>query len=607
VRLLASLAALAAVGSPAIDGTARAAAEAAPLFRAPLFVGEPYRGEPGGHVLIAARGSVLWVAAYEGLRRYDLEQRTLARPAGTPPGRATAVVADAHDVWAAVDGQLYRSADGRTFQVAESRAWKQISYLAVDGAELWIVADGKLHRRAADGRLTAIELRPPGAFADVVAVASASRGVCWASFYWSGGADAGASAPRHTAIVRVRGTKAEVFRHPEPGQYLGPHALIAQPDGRVLVGFDEHRGTPVAERFFHRFDGTAWTPIGGWAPPWQRQPDGSSRFIPNTGAPIGWRVEAGSADGRFWIATRQRALLVVPAGPAPPPLGYPADAGDLLGVAETPLGLIVLGDRRLARWHGGRWTLLTAPDTHGVSREKTVPRSPGFYPATGLVLGAGAGDSAVAPPAPFPRRASSPSGWVDGVPVFHGRRPMWMDGLRGTMDTELTQYLPDLDAGDRVRFVGLAANDTLSADASEIPHVWLTRPRARDAGLLVSVEGVPVFRPGATPEEARVKIRPLRTVAIVASGKPFLDAAARFQRKNIAAINGAIAQSFGPELPATIGYTSFLYDAQRERLMIWTYQEEQDHSVVTELCYVFRPELPARVESLLGSVMENPR
>ena len=52
----------------------RAATEAPPIFRVPLFVGEPYRGLPGGHALLAARGSVLWVAAEEGLRRYDLER-----------------------------------------------------------------------------------------------------------------------------------------------------------------------------------------------------------------------------------------------------------------------------------------------------------------------------------------------------------------------------------------------------------------------------------------------------------------------------------------------------------------------------------------------------
>ena len=129
------------------------------MFRAPLFVGEPFREEAGGHVLIAARGSVLWVAAEEGLRRYDLERRTLSRPAGTPQGRATAVVAGAREIWAAVDGRLYRSVDdgGRTFALAEQRVWKEISYLAADGPELWLVADGTLHRRTSDGRLAAID------------------------------------------------------------------------------------------------------------------------------------------------------------------------------------------------------------------------------------------------------------------------------------------------------------------------------------------------------------------------------------------------------------------------------------------------------------------
>jgi len=189
-------------------------AGAAPLFRVPLFVAEPYRGQAGGHVLIAARRSVVWVAAEEGLRRYDLERRTLSRPTGTPEGRATAVVASAHDIWAAVDGRLYRSADGRTFQLGEPRAWKEISYLAADGDELWLVADGMLHRRAPDGRLTPIDLHKPGTFSEEVAVVSASKGVCWASFYWADRVDAGA-ASYHSAVIRVRGDVVDVFQHPE--------------------------------------------------------------------------------------------------------------------------------------------------------------------------------------------------------------------------------------------------------------------------------------------------------------------------------------------------------------------------------------------------------
>jgi hypothetical protein len=597
---------LAGAAWPGFAGAASAEEAAAPIFRAPLFVGEPYRAEAGGHTLIAARGAVVLVAAEEGLRRYDLQQRTLSRPAGTPEGRATAVVAGTREIWAAVDGRLYRSADGgRTFQLGEPRVWKEITYLAVDSDDLWLVADGTLHRRGSDGRLAAIDLHRPGTFAEAVALASASKGVCWASFYWSGGADAGSRAsPRHTALIRVRGAAVEMFHHPEEGEYLSPHALLAQPDGSVLVGFVEGRGTPVAGRYFHRFDGKTWTPIGGWAAPYQRQPDGSRRFVPNTGAPIRWRLAAGSGDGRFWIASEHHDLSVVPADPARPPLGYPAEAGELLGVAETPLGLIVLGDRRLARWQGGHWTLLTAPDGRGISREKTVPDRPGFYHPTGLVLGPGPGDSTVAA-SPRTPRAAKPIGAVGGAPLFEGQPPMWMDGLRDGLDTDLTVYLPDLDPRDRFRFVGLGARDMLTADASEAPQVLLSRPLPRDAGFLLSVEAAPVFRPSRTPAEDQLRFEPVRTVALVQSGQSILEAAARFQRENISALNHAVLQTGGPPLPPAIEHPTFLYDAQRERLMVCTAVEER--RVLTEVCYMFQPERPARVEAVLVFVMENPR
>jgi hypothetical protein len=395
-----------------------------------------------------------------------------------------------------------------------------------------------------------------------------------------------------------------MFQHPEPGEYLAPHALVAQPDGSVLVGFVEGRGTPVADRYFHRFDGKTWTPVGGWAAPYQRQPDGSRRFVPNTGAPIGWRLASGSGDGRFWVATGHRDFFVVPADPARPPLGYPAEAGDLLGVAETPFGLMVLGARRLARWHGGHWTFLTAPDARGISREKTVPDRPGFYPPTGLVLGPAPGESAVAA-APRSPRAAGPIGTVDGVPLFEGPRPMWMDGLRGGMGTDLTVYLPDFDSRDRFRFVGLGAGDMLTADASEAPQVLLSRALPGPAGLLLSVEAAPVFQPGRTPAENQLRFQPLRTVALVQSGQPIREAAARFQRENISALNQAVAQRGGPMLQPAIAHPTFLYDAQRERLLVCTAVEER--RVLTDLCYVFRPERPAQLEALLVSVTNNPR
>jgi hypothetical protein len=593
------------VAGPASGRAGSVPAGAAPLFRVPLFVAEPYRGHPGGHVLIVARGSVVWVAAEEGLRRYDLERRTLSRPTGTPEGRATAVVAGARDIWAAVDGRLYRSADGRTFQLGEPRAWKEISYLAADGDELWLVADGTLHRRAPDGRLTPIDLHKPGTFSEEVAVVSASKGVCWASFYWVDRVDAGAAAYHtHRAVIRVRGAVVDVFQHPEPGEALAPHALVAQPDGSVLVGFAKDRGTPVADRYFHRFDGKTWTPIGGWESPYRRKADGSRQFVPNTGAPIRWRLAAGSGDGRFWIAAEQRSLTVVPADPARPPLTYPADAGELIGVADTPLGLIALGDRRLARWHGGRWTLFSAPDARGLSREKTIPRQPGFYPATGLVFGPGAGESAVTA-APRPPPAGGPVGAIDGVPLFRGHRPMWTHGLRGGMNTDLTAHLPDIDEGDRFRFVGLGTGDFLQAEASESPVVRLTRPLPRDAGLLVSVEVAPVFRRGPTAGEEELRFQPLRTVALVPSGQPLLEAAARFQKKNIAAINEAVGNGFAPPLPPAIEHPDYLYDARRDRVMVCNHVYER--RVLTRLCYAFQSDGSTKIESLLLGVMENPR
>jgi hypothetical protein len=595
--------AVVALGWSASAGGGWVAADEAPIFRVPLFVGQPPREEPGGHVLIAARGPVLWVAAQEGLRRYDLEQKTLSRPAGTPAGRATAVVAAAREIWAAVEGRLYRSKDGRTFQLGESRVWKEISYLAVDGGDLWLVADGTLYRRATDGRLAAIDLHRPGTFGEVVAVASAANGVCWGSLYWSGGADAGARpASRGTALVRIRGEKVDLFRHPEPGEFLAPQALIAQADGSVLVGFVDGRGTPVADRYFHRFDGKTWTPIGGWAVPYRRQPDSSRQFIPNTGAPIGWEVAAGSGDGRFWIAAQQRTLMVIPADPARAQLTYPAEAGELLGVTDTPLGLVVLGDRRLARWHDGRWTLFTAPDANGLSREKTAPTRPGFYPATGMVLGPGSGEKSVAV-ASRPARAWSPMGAIDGVPLFGGMRPMWMDALRGGLHEDLTDYLPDLDKRDRIRFAGLGGGQMLSADDSEAPAVLLTRPVPKDAGLLLSVEAAPVFQPGRPPAEGSLRFQPLRIAARVKNGRPLLAAAARFQRKNVAALNEAIVQGRAPKLRPALEHPTLIYDGQRDRLMVYTFVEEA--RVLTELCYIFKPERPTEIESLLGFVMEH--
>jgi hypothetical protein len=58
-------------------------------------------------------------------------------------------------------------------------------------------------------------------------------------------------------------------------------------------------------------------------------------------------------------------------------------------------------------------------------------------------------------------------------------------------------------------------------------------------------------------------------------------------------------------LQPAIAHPTFLYDAQRERLLVCTAVEER--RVLTNLCYVFRPERPAQLEALLVSVTNNPR
>jgi hypothetical protein len=182
---------------------------------------------------------------------------------------------------------------------------------------------------------------------------------------------------------------------------------------------------------------------------------------------------------------------------------------------------------------------------------------------------------------------------------------MWTHGLRGGMNTDLTAHLPDIDEGDRFRFVGLGTGDFLQAEASESPVVRLTRPLPRDAGLLVSVEVAPVFRRGPTAGEEELRFQPLRTVALVPSGQPLLEAAARFQKKNIAAINEAVGNGFAPPLPPAIEHPDYLYDARRDRVMVCNHVYER--RVLTRLCYAFQSDGSTKIESLLLGVMENPR
>jgi hypothetical protein len=342
-----------------------------------------------GAARIAAEGNVVWIAAAEGLRRYDFDAKTLSRPRDVPQGPCTAVIAGDGVVAAAVDGAMYvRDAKGRWH--AEQRGLGSVTFVALDHGELWVAATGGLFARNTSGSWRSIDARNDGVKLDSAGLVSATNGVTWAWMY--GQANDG----HRGALVRVRGASVDVFAHPDPRKkLLMPSVLAAMPDGRARVGFYDAQGDRIEGGPLFTFDGATWTKLA----------------VP--GDP---KAVFGTVSGStIWLSTPSGIVRMPADAPADAPIAFPAPGeGSFIGAVTTSAGLLLLDTSHLRRRVRDHWTLFTAV-IGGASIEKSQPDPDGWLVATGFAFRPG-DERVVDREWPSPP-ASKKTSTIAGVPV----------------------------------------------------------------------------------------------------------------------------------------------------------------------------------------------
>jgi hypothetical protein len=427
---------------------------------------------------VAAEGNVVWVAANEGLRRYDFNARTLSRPRGVPAGTCTAVVAAKGKVWAAVDGTLYERDRKESWLRDPHLSFGEVAFLATDGEALWLASSTGLWVQSATGRWESISATLGGLKLDGAGMVSTSGGVTWAWMFGKG------TDGYRAALVRIRAGKVEAYDHPNPSKHmLMPSLLAAMPDGTARLGFYGSQGDRVEGGPLFSFDGKAWVKIS----------------LPGDPQAI-----SGTADGStLWVSTAAGIVRVPPEGKLDAPFGLPeAGQGGFEGAVVTNVGLIVLDSFHLRRKQGNHWTLFTAP-VRGISTEKSGAAEDGWYPATGFSFAPGRD-----PVGPRPARETQAwpkTGEIAGIPIHdargaNGHELSSIEGLFAEeSQTDWWAWRAELSPADVFRIRGVYRErermpPSISAARSDAGVIGLTAPIPGAVDSIVEAIVRPVLR-----------------------------------------------------------------------------------------------------------------